>query len=129
MSKLHEQVSDGDEMDRIVVLMFDAMHIRPHLEYNVFSDSVSGVVHMDKETRSGEVAQSLLVFMLRCTVICDQEPSHVSMFREAGVATNAPYILCPGSGRKVFVIFDPPHLLKSTRNNLMTSDFLVSFDL
>ena len=168
LSKLHDQLAESEEKDRIVVLMFDAMHIRPHLEYNAFSDCVSGVVHMDSETRSGEVAQSLLVFMLRSmfrgwtqlighhftpsafhqkdlrqlldyylsaldtaglvcrAVVCDQEPSHVSMFREAGVSKDAPYIRCPSSGRKVFIIFDPPHLLKSTRNNLMTSDFLVS---
>lgn len=59
-------------------------------------------------------------------VICDQEPSHVSLFRKAGVSPDTPYYLCPSSGRRIYVIYDPPHLLKSTRNNLMTSDFLVS---
>ena len=167
MTKLQDQLFEGDDKERIVVLMFDAMHIRPHLEYNVFCDSVYGVQQMDKETRSDEVAQSMLVFMIRSVfrgwtqiighhftaaslpqkdlhqllktylsaldtfgvicraIICDQEPSHVAMFREAGVASDAPYIRCPSSGRKVFIIFDPPHLLKSARNNLMSSDFLV----
>ena len=155
-------------MDNNLVLMFDGMHIRPHLDYNYFSDCVTGVVSINEETRKPEYAQSLLVFMIRSVfhgwsqiighhftpsvygkkelkelleaylsamdvaglickaVICDQEPSHMSLFREAGVTPERPYIKCPRSDRKVFIIYDPPHLLKSARNNLMNSDFLVS---
>ena len=149
--------------------MFDAMYIRKHLQYNVFSDTVMGVEWIDGDERSEEYAQCLLVFMirsvfkgwsqiigyhltgssftkeklkhlldsylsaldtagLRCRgIICDQEPSNVSLFRKAGVSPETPYYLCPSSGQRIFIIYDPPHLLKSTRNNLMTSDFLVSY--
>lgn len=123
---------------------------------------------IDSETRNCEIAQYLLVFMIRSifsgwtqvighhftrasfgksnlkslidsylsaldvagiicrAIICDQEPSHVSLFRAAGVCPETPYIKCPSSGRWIYVIYDPPHLLKSTRNNLLTSDFMVS---
>ena len=144
------------------------MYVRQHLEYNCFSDCVTGVEALDATSRSPAFAQCLLVFMLRSifhgwtqvighhftassfgktklkslldsylsaldtagilcrAIVCDQEPSHVSLFLAAGVTPETPYIRCPSSGRRVYVIYDPPHLLKSTRNNLMTSDFLVS---
>lgn len=169
LDKLQEFLMESDEKDSNVVLMFDAMFIRKHLQYNVFTDSVAGVEWIDGDKRSAEYAQCLLVFMIRSIVkgwsqiigfhftqstfqkdklkclldsylcalhsaglrcrgmICDQEPSHVSLFRQAGVSPETPYYLCPSSGRRIYIIYDPPHLLKSTRNNLMTSDFLVSF--
>lgn len=62
-------------------------------------------------------------------VICDQEPGHVSMFKSAGVTRLTLFIRCPSSGDKVYVIYDPPHLLKSARNNLIMSEFVVSTKL
>ena len=166
LNQLNEFLSETDK-DRNVVLMFDAMHVRQLLEYNSFSDSVSGVETVDSERRSDVYAQCLLVFMLRSilhgwtqiighhftrsvfnkhslkpliesyltalhasgltcrAIICDQEPSHVSMFRAAGVSFDNPHIPCPVTGRKIYVVYDPPHLLKSARNNLLTSEFVV----
>ena len=148
--------------------MFDAMHLKPHYEYNVFSDRVVGLEAINNERDSREAAQCLLVFMIRSifhgwtqiighhftkaafskedlkklieeylialdnaslscrAIVCDQEPSHVSLFRLAGCNRDKPSIRCPSSGRQIYVIYDPPHLMKSARNNLLTSDFLVS---
>lgn len=60
-------------------------------------------------------------------VICDQEPGHVSLFKSLGVTRLTPFVRCPSSGKKVYVMYDPPHLLKSARNNLIASEFVVSF--
>ena len=59
-------------------------------------------------------------------IVCDQEPSHVSLFKGLGVTSDTPYVKCPFSGRRVYVIYDPPHLLKSTRNNFLNYDFKVN---
>ena len=59
-------------------------------------------------------------------LICDQEPAHVSLFKSLGVTRETPFFHSE-SNRRIFVIYDPPHLIKSTRNNLLTSDFVVSY--
>lgn len=71
---------------------------------------------------------ALSIASIECkAVVCDQEPGHVSMFKSAGVTKLTPFLRCPSSGNKVYVLYDPPHLLKSARNNLMNSEFVVSF--
>lgn len=169
LSQLSTFFHESDPKDKNTILLFDAMSVRQHLEYNSFADNVTGVEALDEHTRSPMLARYLLVFLLKSVfhgwtqvigyhfttgsfgkdkiydllksylsaidaagilcraIVCDQEPSHVSAFRAAGVTPDTPYILCPSSGRRVYVFYDPPHLLKSTRNNLMTSDFLVSY--
>ena len=59
-------------------------------------------------------------------IVCDQEPGHVSLFKSLGVCREVPFIHCPSCEEKIYIIYDPPHLLKSARNNLMTNTFLVS---
>jgi len=59
-------------------------------------------------------------------IICDQEPGHRSLFKSLGVTREYPFITSPVTGERVFILFDPPHLLKSARNNLINSEFVVS---
>lgn len=148
--------------------MFDAMHLRPHVQYIHTSDEVIGVETIHNGVRKDVLAQTVLVFMIRsvfggwCQVvghhfvgskfakddltsllmeylaamhstglrckalICDQEPSHMAMFKSLGVSRKTPYIESQISNDRIHVILDPPHLLKSTRNNLLQHDFLVS---
>ena len=65
------------------------------------------------------------VNLICAAVVCDQAAAHVSLFTGLGVTKDTPYIKCPYTDRKVYVIYDPPHLLKSTRNNLLNYDFKV----
>lgn len=158
----------SNRKERVVVLTFDAMYLREHVEYCRFNDRVFGVEEIDANRRTKATAQALLVFMIRSVfggwthivghhftrssypkeelektimsylhhlhdanfevkaIVCDQEPSHVSLFRSLGVNREKPFIKCPSCFEKIFVIFDPPHLLKSTRNNLINNDFVVS---
>lgn len=134
--------AEANILDRNTVLMFDAMYVRQHLEYNYFADCVTGVEALSAANRSPKPAQCLLVFMLKSIfhgwtqvighhfttskfakddlksllfsylsamdtagvicrgIVCDQEPSHVSMFKSIGVTAEAPYMRCPSSGRK-----------------------------
>lgn len=169
ISKLVSTLKDSSQEERCVVLLFDAMHLKKHIEYNSSSDRVLGTENLGDASRSTSLAQGMLVFMLRSifggwtqvighhyisapftkerlkhllmsylhelelasieclAIICDQEPSHVSLFKSLGVTRSSPYIQSPISDRRVFVLFDPPHLLKSTRNNLLTYNFVVSY--
>ena len=164
---LTEFLKDAHPKERSVVLLFDAMYVNKHVEYNAFDDRVHGVEDVGDGSRTPSFAQCLLVFMVRgiiggwtevighhftkasfpkeslkkllmsypCAlesasiechaIICDQEPAHVSLFKSLGVTRSTPYIRCPFSDRSVFVMYDPPHLIKSTGNNLLLNDFMV----
>ena len=55
-------------------------------------------------------------------LVCDQGPNNRSFLQKLeGVSIEKPFLL--HNDRKVFVIYDPPHLLKNVRNNLMKSNF------
>ena len=55
------------------------------------------------------------------SVISDQGSNFLSLVNDLGVSSQQPYFEM--IGRKYFVIFDPPHLLKSVRNNLIKYRF------
>jgi hypothetical protein len=59
------------------------------------------------------------------TVVCDQEACHRACFTALGVITTKPFFQSE-SGNTVHVMYDPPHLMKNLRNNLLTYDFLVA---
>jgi hypothetical protein len=42
------------------------------------------------------------------------------------VSSDRPFFLHPRTDEPVYVVFDPPHLLKCLRNNLMSYDIEVS---
>ena len=61
-------------------------------------------------------------------VICDQGPSNQSLFANfLQVSASKPYFTI--NGNKVFVMWDPPHLLKSVRNMLHLHDFCLDNDV
>ena len=165
---LRDSLEGSPERNKCVTLMFDAMHIMPHLEYIYTSDEVIGLMRISDDQQRDEMAQYLLVLMIRSifggwcqivghhftgqsfskdciqellmgylsalhtadikckAVVCDQEPSHMSLFKKLGVTQQTPYFRDPYSDNRVYVILDPPHLMKSTRNNLLQYDFVVS---
>lgn len=56
-------------------------------------------------------------------VVCDQGSTNRSMANNLlKVTKEKPYFSF--NGRKIFFTYDPPHLVKSVRNNLMTKDFI-----
>ena len=58
------------------------------------------------------------------SVVSDQGSNFLKLFKTLGVTEDRPFFYM--QGKKYFTIFDPPHLLKSVRNNLMKYD--VGFD-
>ena len=56
-------------------------------------------------------------------IICDMGPTNQKLLRSIDVTSDSPFIEV--EGEKVFVFFDPPHLLKCVRNNLFAHDFVV----
>lgn len=50
-------------------------------------------------------------------IVCDQNATNRSLFTKLGINEKKPYYLF--RGEKIFGMFDAPHLLKSSRNNIM----------
>ena len=58
-------------------------------------------------------------------VVCDQGSNNRNLFEhELGVTVQKPYF--EHNGKKVFFMYDPPHLLKNIRNNLKKHGFEVN---
>lgn len=57
-------------------------------------------------------------------VICDQGATNRSMADRMGITEEAPFFMHNSS--RIYFMFDPPHLLKSLRNNLSKYDFTVN---
>lgn len=55
---------------------------------------------------------------------CDQEKTQWAALCSMGVSVNNPLILNPSTRESIFVVPDPPHCLKNTRNALMKNDIL-----
>lgn len=56
-------------------------------------------------------------------ITCDQGTSNQKVIECLGVSEEKPYFMF--KEKKIFVVFDIPHLLKCVRNNLMANDFVV----
>lgn len=57
-------------------------------------------------------------------VICDQGSNNRKAIEGLGVTESRPYF-CHNQN-KIYVLYDPPHLLKNTRNNLKKTGYLVN---
>ncbi len=55
------------------------------------------------------------------SLISDQGSNFMSFSKELGITTTETHFEM--RGKKYFVIFNPPHLLKSVRNNLLKYNF------
>ena len=56
-------------------------------------------------------------------IICDQGSNNRASFVKMGVSISKPYITF--RGRKIFCMYDPPHLIKSIRNNFIQNGYIV----
>ena len=57
-------------------------------------------------------------------IISDQGGNYRGLKKDLGVTKKIPFFL--RNGEKVYFIYDPPHLLKSVRNNLLKYDIILS---
>lgn len=59
-----------------------------------------------------------------CVVISDQGSNNINLFQtKLKVNVEKPYFFC--GDHKIFVMYDPPHLIKNIRNNLKKHGFVV----
>lgn len=69
------------------------------------------------------VQKLLELDLIPTSIVCDQGTQNRRMFSLFGGTENNPStVLC---GKKLFLIYDMPHLIKSIRNNLLTGDFKI----
>ncbi|KAL4107120.1 hypothetical protein QTP88_018552 [Uroleucon formosanum] len=69
------------------------------------------------------VGKLLELSLLPTCIVCDQGTQNRRMFSLLGGSEKNPStVIC---NKKIFLIYDAPHLLKSVRNNLMNGDFLI----
>ena len=59
---------------------------------------------------------------MKCAV-CDQGPSNQKLVKLLNATVDKPNFV--QNENKVFVVYDPPHLLKSVRNNLQKHNFML----
>ena len=55
---------------------------------------------------------------VRC-LVCDQSSNNIRALKFLGFSLLKHQISHPTTGAKVYIIFDPPHLMKNLRNNLI----------
>ena len=55
-------------------------------------------------------------------IVCDQGSNNRSMIKSLNVTPESPFFA--NDGNKIFVMFDPPHLIKNIRNNFRKHGFL-----
>lgn len=81
------------------------------------------------------IAKQLKICLERCFVeieklglninalVCDQGSNNRSVYSMFGVSHEKPYIIF--NEKKIFALYDPPHLIKNVRNALMKRDILI----
>jgi hypothetical protein len=65
---------------------------------------------------------------IRC-IVCDQGSTNIAALRLLGFSKNSPYFPNPSHDKNIHVIFDPPHLVKSIRNNLRRHDININGEI
>ncbi|XP_064465409.1 uncharacterized protein LOC135376898 [Ornithodoros turicata] len=85
-----------------------------------------------RSTVSADILNDLLQDLIRQlhslgvfvkAVVCDQGASNCALCRKLGISPSKPYLCVDES--KVYFIFDPPHLMKTTRNMLLKHDLQI----
>lgn len=61
--------------------------------------------------------------LLPKAVVCDQATTNQKLYKSFGVTIENPFFF--SNGRKIYALFDVPHLIKSIRNNFMTNNFII----
>lgn len=59
--------------------------------------------------------------LLPKVIVCDQAPANQTVFKTLGVTKESPFFC---NERKLFALFDVPHLVKSIRNNFLCHDYI-----
>lgn len=171
-AQLKKKVQKMTCMERLCVLLFDEVSIKPHFEYIRRKDNISGFVNNGQNVQE-QIADHALVFMVRgvqkkykqpiaytfcagstqkielamqikqmiinlnaigfqvIATICDQGSTNVSAINFLINRTREEYMkenkefknkVFEIDGHEVIPLYDPPHLIKGIRNNLLSKN-------
>ncbi len=149
---LKTKVEGMDELDKIVGISFDEVHIKKTIDYDSSSDQILGpnsssnvVLVRGIGGKSFKIPvwyrfgynltkNELLTIInklndIGLTVVsttCDMGPSNRGLAKSLGVSKDQPYFLPPEHQDKpVFFLYDTPHLLKLIRLHLLDKGFIL----
>ena len=117
---LREKVATLSDKERTVVLLLDEMQLRQTVEYDPSLKRMTGMVTLPNGLK--KEATHALVTMIRCIttpwkqVISKVSKTHVIHYTANPVQPE----------RRLYILADPPHILKSKRNNLLKYVFNVN---
>lgn len=126
--------------DQVSGYVDDSINRKKILADQVIIASVKGVTHSWKQIVGhwfshnksktevlSEVVSQLVNFcnnvgLIPKVLICDQSSKNSKLASKLGVTRKTPYFL--NGAEKIYFMFDPPHLIKSLRNNLLKYDLM-----
>ncbi|KAJ8913375.1 hypothetical protein NQ315_008767 [Exocentrus adspersus] len=129
--------------EKYVSIIFDEMAITPALSFNEKKGYIEGFQDLGGEERSSDFADHVIVFMVRGIMKNFKQPIFYGFTKDGGakwpqikqiltvvikkkqrgylytVMKNIDLDFFEVNGRRIYPIFDPPHLLKGLRNNFI----------
>ena len=147
---IKKKVDSMSEMEKLCTLCMDEISHKTNLHYDISRDIIVGLEDFGSATRTNKVANSALVFLLRSisgkwkqplgyvlvnggcpvkemeelevvVVMSDLGSNFRSLANHPGITPEKPWFML--NGKRYYLMFDPPHLIKCIRNNLMKYTF------
>ncbi|XP_065669453.1 uncharacterized protein LOC136088759 [Hydra vulgaris] len=116
--------SNGKPVNQVLVLMVRGLLTKwKQLIAYFYSNNAMSSTNLAKILNNTMVHLHAIGLALRCLVF-DQSSTNIRAIKFLGFSLSNQQILHPTTRAKVYIIFDPPHLIKSVRNNLIQHDIL-----
>lgn len=139
----------ANDLGKLVVICFDEMKLRRCYEFDPSTNTVvrpadqvlvfmvkglcnnyQQVIYYNYDEKPTRTVIDMIVEKLEgcglrpVALVCDQGTKNVALFKQMNVSMERPYY-SNRTGNKLFVFVDTPHLIKSLRNNLLDSGYIV----
>lgn len=112
----------GKKATHALVLMLRGIYNNWKIPFAYFFCCNSMKSHNLKQILTICLENIIRVGMVPKILVCDQGTNNRSALSKLGVSTATPFFT--HNDKKIFCIFDVPHLFKSLRNNWLKSDFI-----
>ena len=136
LDAIESKVKCMNDADKLCTISMDEMSLKTLLLYNDRRDQVVGVEDFGNGQRTNRLATAAVVFMARGITSNWKQPLGYYLVHESCPSsilkqkllqiidqTTSIGLKVTHNGRKIFYLFDPPHLIKVVRNNLIKYDF------
>ena len=116
--------SNGKPVNQVLVLMVRGLSTKWKQPIAYFySNNAMSSTNLAKILNNAMVHLHAIGLAVRCLVF-DQSSTNIRAIKFLGFSLLNQQILHPTTRAKVYIIFDPPHLIKSIRNNLIQHDIM-----